>query len=107
MPNQPILFNKYNTALNGHRGTISVSEGGATQFDYEVELVIVIGRTARNVSEAEALDYVFGYATGNDFTARDLQRARSQWMLGKTLDGFGAGRPLAGHRRPGARSATT
>ena len=87
VPTQPILFNKYNTALNGHRGTIKVSQEAATQFDYEVELVIVMGRTARNVSEKDALSYVFGYCTGNDFTARDLQRVSSQWMLGKALDG--------------------
>jgi 2-keto-4-pentenoate hydratase/2-oxohepta-3-ene-1,7-dioic acid hydratase in catechol pathway len=87
VPTQPILFNKYNTALNGHRGIIKVSAEAAKQFDYEVELVIVMGRTARNVSEAEALSCVFGYCTGNDFTARDLQHASSQWMLGKTLDG--------------------
>ena len=53
------------------------------------ELVIVMGRRASNVSEAEALSYVFGYATGNDFTARDLQMRSSQWMIGKTNDGFG------------------
>ena len=56
------------------------------QFDYEVELVIVMGRPARNVNEADALRHVFGYCTGNDFTARDLQRRPSQWMLGKSLD---------------------
>jgi 2-keto-4-pentenoate hydratase/2-oxohepta-3-ene-1,7-dioic acid hydratase in catechol pathway len=48
----------------------------------------VMGRRARSVSEADALSHVFGYCTGNDFTARDLQRASSQWMLGKSLDGF-------------------
>jgi 2-keto-4-pentenoate hydratase/2-oxohepta-3-ene-1,7-dioic acid hydratase in catechol pathway len=87
VPTTPILFNKYNTALNGHRGIIKVSQEAAKQFDYEVELVIVMGRTARNVSEADALSHVFGYCTGNDFTARDLQRVSSQWMLGKALDG--------------------
>jgi 2-keto-4-pentenoate hydratase/2-oxohepta-3-ene-1,7-dioic acid hydratase in catechol pathway len=87
VPKQPILFNKYNTALNNHGGTISVSEEDAVKFDYEAELVIVLGRTARNVPEAEALKYVFGYCTGNDFTARDLQSRSSQWMIGKTLDG--------------------
>ena len=87
VPKQPILFNKYNTTLNGHGGTIGVSEEDAQRFDYEAELVIVIGRRARNVSEADALNYIFGYATGNDFTARDLQSRSTQWMLGKTLDG--------------------
>jgi 2-keto-4-pentenoate hydratase/2-oxohepta-3-ene-1,7-dioic acid hydratase in catechol pathway len=88
VPSQPILFNKYNTALAGHRSVIRVSQEDAREFDYEVELVIVIGRLARNVNEANALDYVFGYCTGNDFTARDLQRRSGQWMLGKSLDGF-------------------
>ena len=49
--------------------------------------VIVIGKTARNVSEADAPNVIFGYATGNDFTARDLQSRSTQWMLGKTPDG--------------------
>jgi 2-keto-4-pentenoate hydratase/2-oxohepta-3-ene-1,7-dioic acid hydratase in catechol pathway len=88
VPKQPILFNKYNTALNAHRGVIRVSQEPAEQFDYEVELVIVMGKVARAVSEADALSHVFGYCTGNDFTARDLQRVSSQWMLGKSLDGF-------------------
>ena len=87
VPTTPILFNKYNNTLNGHRGIIKVSQEAAEQFDYEVELVIVMGRTTRNVSEKDALSNVLGYCTGNDFTARDLQRATSQWMLGKTLDG--------------------
>lgn len=89
VPKQPILFNKYNSALNCCGGTVVVSREKATQFDYETELVIVMGRTARNVSEADALNYIFGYCTGNDFTARDLQSRSSQWMLGKTLDGAG------------------
>jgi 2-keto-4-pentenoate hydratase/2-oxohepta-3-ene-1,7-dioic acid hydratase in catechol pathway len=88
VPKLPILFNKYNTALNAHQGTVRVSAVPATNFDYEAELVIVMGRRAHDVSEAEALSYVFGYATGNDFTARDLQSRSSQWMIGKTCDGF-------------------
>ncbi|MCC6778532.1 MAG: fumarylacetoacetate hydrolase family protein [Hyphomicrobiales bacterium] len=87
VPKLPILFNKFNTALNYHGGTIGVSEEDAQRFDYEAELVIVIGRRARTVSEADAPNYIFGYATGNDFTARDLQSRSSQWMLGKSLDG--------------------
>jgi 2-keto-4-pentenoate hydratase/2-oxohepta-3-ene-1,7-dioic acid hydratase in catechol pathway len=87
VPTVPILFNKFNNALNAHGGTVTVSEEDAQKFDYEAELVIVIGRSARNVSEADALKYVFGYCTGNDFTARDLQSRTSQWMVGKTLDG--------------------
>jgi 2-keto-4-pentenoate hydratase/2-oxohepta-3-ene-1,7-dioic acid hydratase in catechol pathway len=89
LPPVPILFNKYNSALNCCGGSVAVSKEKAEQFDYEAELVIVIGRSGRNVSEADALKYIFGYCTGNDFTARDLQSRSSQWMLGKTLDGSG------------------
>jgi 2-keto-4-pentenoate hydratase/2-oxohepta-3-ene-1,7-dioic acid hydratase in catechol pathway len=89
IPKLPILFNKFNNALNCHQGTVQVSKIPATNFDYESELVIVMGRKAQNVSEAEALSHVFGYCNGNDFTARDLQSRSSQWMIGKTCDGFG------------------
>ena len=89
IPKMPILFNKFNNALNAHRGTVRVSALAAEKFDYEAELVVVMGRRASNVSEAEALSYVFGYCTGNDFTARDLQSRSSQWMIGKTFDGSG------------------
>lgn len=90
LPPVPILFNKFNSALNHHNGTISVStEKVAKKFDYEGEMVIVMGRTARDVSEADALSYVFGYATGHDFSARDTQLETSQWMAGKAGDGWG------------------
>jgi 2-keto-4-pentenoate hydratase/2-oxohepta-3-ene-1,7-dioic acid hydratase in catechol pathway len=87
-PPFPNLFNKYNTTLNRHNGTVAVSKIPAVQFDYESELVMIIGKTARNVPEAQALNYVFGYTTGNDFTARDPQNRVSQWMTGKTPDEF-------------------
>ena len=87
-PTSPVLFNKFNNALNHHNGVINLPQKVAKKFDYEVELVIVIGKTARDVSEADALSYVFGYCTGNDFSARDLQFKTSQLMLGKTCDGF-------------------
>jgi 2-keto-4-pentenoate hydratase/2-oxohepta-3-ene-1,7-dioic acid hydratase in catechol pathway len=89
IPKLPILFNKFNNSLNCHGGTVKVSAVPAANFDYESELVIVMGRKASNVSEADALSYVFGYCNGNDFTARDLQSRSSQWMIGKTCDGFG------------------
>ncbi|MDH3287091.1 MAG: fumarylacetoacetate hydrolase family protein [Betaproteobacteria bacterium] len=88
IPPVPILFNKYNNALVGHRGKIHLPTKVSSQFDYEVELVVVIGRKARDVPEEKALSYVFGYANGNDFTARDLMRATSQLMLGKACDDF-------------------
>jgi len=88
IPPVPLLFNKYNNALTGHGSKVKLPSTVDKQFDYEVELVIVIGKTARDVSEADALKYVFGYANGNDLSARGLQRATSQFMLGKIPDGF-------------------
>lgn len=89
LPKEPILFNKYNSALNSHGGTIAVSKEPGKNFDYETELVAVIGKTARNVSESDALNHVFGYCTGQDFSERDQQMRSGQWMLGKTGDGWG------------------
>jgi len=89
IPEYPVLFNKFNGSLNRHKGTVKLPVDLATNFDYEVELVIVIGKAAARVSEADALSYVAGYATGNDFTARDLQNGRGgQWMVGKAIDEF-------------------
>ncbi|WP_293901326.1 fumarylacetoacetate hydrolase family protein [Phenylobacterium sp.] len=88
-PKEPILFNKYNTALNHHDSTIRVTGEPAVEWDYEAELVMVMGQGGRHIPEDQALDHVFGYASGNDFSARDLQRRSAQWMLGKTVDGSG------------------
>lgn len=88
VPSSPLLFSKYNNSLNSHNGVIRLPADVAFKFDYEVELVVVMGRSARRVSEAEALSCVFGYCIGNDFSARDLQFRTSQFLLGKTCDGF-------------------
>lgn len=89
IPREPVLFSKFNVTLNHHNGTIKLPVEVAKKFDYEVELVIVIGKQAKSVSEADALSYVAGYATGNDFTARDLQlETGGQWLIGKTPDQF-------------------
>jgi 2-keto-4-pentenoate hydratase/2-oxohepta-3-ene-1,7-dioic acid hydratase in catechol pathway len=89
IPKQPVLFNKFNNTLNHHNGTVKLPLDFAKKFDYEVELVVVIGREAKVVSEADALSCVAGYATGNDFSARDLQlETGGQWMVGKTPDQF-------------------
>jgi 2-keto-4-pentenoate hydratase/2-oxohepta-3-ene-1,7-dioic acid hydratase in catechol pathway len=89
IPKQPVLFSKFNNSLHAHNQPLPLPVDIASKFDYEVELVIVMGREARNVTEAEALSYVAGYATGNDFSARELQlETGGQWMLGKTPDHF-------------------
>ncbi|HYX54236.1 MAG TPA: fumarylacetoacetate hydrolase family protein, partial [Candidatus Limnocylindrales bacterium] len=89
IPKEPVLFSKYINTLNHHNGSIKLPVEVAKKFDYEIELVIVMGKKAKNVSEAESHSYVAGYATGNDFTARDLQlETGGQWMIGKTPDQF-------------------
>lgn len=88
IPATPTFFSKFANALLGHGGTIALPTQVASQFDHEAELVVIVGRVARDVSEADALSYVFGYCTGNDFSARDLQFRTTQYLLGKTCDGF-------------------
>ncbi len=87
IPPAPLLFAKYGNGLTGHRSKVKLPKVDTT-YDYEVELVVVMGRKCFEVPEQKALDYVFGYATGNDLSARALQRVTSQIMLGKILDGF-------------------
>lgn len=89
IPKEPVLFSKFNTTLNHHNGAIKLPVAVAKKFDYECELVIVMGKETHNVAEADALSYVAGYCTGNDFTARDLQlETGGQWLIGKTPDQF-------------------
>ena len=87
VPKTPVLFNKYQNAVVGPNTVVS-APSDATQLDYEAELVVVIGKSASKVSEDAALDYVFGYLNGNDLSDRGLQFRQSQWLLGKTADGF-------------------
>lgn len=83
----PVLFSKFNNSLAAHNQTIGLPSA-AVQFDYEAELVIVIGKETVNVSKEDALLSVFGYTIGNDLSARDLQFRTSQWLLGKSCDQF-------------------
>lgn len=87
IPSSPVYFAKFANSLAAHGDEIAIPEL-AREVDYEVELVAVIGRRCRNVSEDEALGAVFGYTIGNDLSARDLQMRASQWLYGKAIDGF-------------------
>lgn len=87
IPTSPVLFSKFNSCLAAHQETVKLSPL-SEKVDYEVELVIVMGKTASCVPESEALSYVFGYATGNDLSDRGLQFKSSQWLLGKACDHF-------------------
>ena len=86
-PEYPVLFSKFNNAIAAPNEDIPMQADWKT-VDYESELGVVIGKTARNVSEAEALDCVFGYCNMNDLSERDLQMRSGQWLLGKSLDKF-------------------
>ncbi|MGY1623807.1 fumarylacetoacetate hydrolase family protein [Geodermatophilus sp. SYSU D00965] len=87
VPDHPIYFAKYRNSLAGSGQDVAIP-AATRRADYEVELVAVIGRSTRRVSPEEALDHVFGYATGNDLSARELQMRSSQWTYGKAIDGF-------------------
>jgi len=82
-------FLKSTDALLGSGGTVVLPEVDANIFHHEAELVVVFGRAGRNIPQAQALDYVFGYCCGHDFSARELQRRTTQWMVGKAGDGWG------------------
>ncbi|TFJ92099.1 fumarylacetoacetate hydrolase family protein [Lentibacillus salicampi] len=86
-PKEPILFNKFNNTLTGHEQSVKIPKK-TSQLDYEVELGIVVGKNAKEVKKEKARDYVFGYVTANDLSARDLQFVSSQWLLGKCCDNF-------------------
>lgn len=86
-PVAPVLFSKFANAVAASGEGVPLPEVGV-EYDYEAELVAVIGQRAKNVSVADALDHVLGYCNGNDVSARDLQMLSGQWLLGKTLDGF-------------------
>jgi 2-keto-4-pentenoate hydratase/2-oxohepta-3-ene-1,7-dioic acid hydratase in catechol pathway len=87
-PAEPILFFKATSALVGPNDDL-VLPRGSRKTDWEVELAVVIGRRASYVSEAEALEYVAGYALHNDYSEREFQLERGgQWVKGKSADTF-------------------
>jgi 5-carboxymethyl-2-hydroxymuconate isomerase len=88
MPERPIVFAKLPTTVIGPGDEIRWEPALSDKIDWEAELAVVIGRTARRVPAAQAYDYVFGYTVANDVTARDLQRDDGQWVRGKSLDTF-------------------
>ncbi len=87
IPSEPILFSKATSAIAGPNDPI-VLPAGAQVVDSEVELAVVIGKTASRVRAADALDYVAGYTVLNDVTERVVQKANGQWFRGKGFDTF-------------------
>ena len=89
LPEHPVFFTKATGALNGPFDPIPYDPSVSSEIDWEVELAVVIGKSGRNISEAEAADHVFGFTVLNDVSARDLQKTAhgGQWFKGKSLDG--------------------
>jgi 5-carboxymethyl-2-hydroxymuconate isomerase len=88
IPARPLVFTKFTTSLIGDGEAIQIDRSLTERVDWEVELAVVVGRTMRNVAEADALDGVFGYTVANDVSARDVQFGDGQWVRGKSLDTF-------------------
>lgn len=89
VPKYPVIFVRFPSSFVAH-GQPLVRPLASTYFDYEAELVAVIGRKARNISKEEALDYVAGYTLANDGSIRDYQKKGVQWTVGKNFDDTGS-----------------
>jgi len=88
LPNAPILFMETTTAVNGPDEPVVIPKAAPAEVDYEAELALVIGRTARHVPESRALEHVLGYTCAHDVSARDCQRADGQWCRAKSFETF-------------------
>lgn len=89
IPKEPVVFSKATSCISGPNDTV-VLPRGSVKGDWEVELAFVMGKTAKNVAEADALDYVAGYMICNDVSEREWQLERGQtWDKGKGFDTFG------------------
>jgi len=97
IPESPIVFSKFTTAIIGPEDQVVVP-AACTQPDYEAELAVVIGRTAKNVSREHAYQHVFGYCAFNDISGRDFQFADKQWQRGKSCDTFAPMGPFVATR---------
>lgn len=87
IPKAPLLFSKFDTCVAASEDAILLPVG-SEQVDFEAELAVVIGRRAKNIELADAMDHVFGYTNFNDVSARDMQFAAGQWQRGKSCDTF-------------------
>lgn len=87
VPKVPTVFNKFTNVVIGPGAPIVLPKASKAP-DYEAEMAFIIGRGGRNISAGSAMEHVFGYTILNDVSARDIQSATSQWLLGKTCDTF-------------------
>lgn len=93
VPDYPAMFMRAATSMVPAGAPMILPEASHT-FDYETELMVIIGKGGRHIPEAEALDHVFGYTTFNDGSVREYQRKTNQWTAGKNFDGTGALGPV-------------
>lgn len=91
-PTQPVFFAKFNDTLHPANEPVKLPPWQRC-FDYEVELIVVVGKRAYNISEEDAFEHIFGFACGNDLSARDAQFLSTQWHPGKSFPGFGPAGP--------------
>ena len=83
----PTIFAKFRNTLAPHKGTV-VRCRSSKKHDYEAEIAVIIGKRASYITPEQAEEHIFGYTLANDVTARDLQKATTQWVPGKTCDTF-------------------
>jgi 2-keto-4-pentenoate hydratase/2-oxohepta-3-ene-1,7-dioic acid hydratase in catechol pathway len=93
IPEEPMVFSKFPTSLIGPGNNI-VRPPNGTALDYEVELVVVIGRRGKRIPQSEAYEYIFGYTCGNDVSERHFQRHDRQWLRAKSSDTFAPTGPV-------------
>lgn len=91
----PTVFTLWPNSLTGHEQTTGWPRSLSESIDYEAELGVLIGAAAKDVTEENALDHVWGYTVVNDITARDIQFAEAQWSRCKSFDGFTPTGPFA------------
>jgi acylpyruvate hydrolase len=104
-PEYPVVFSRYPTSFVGHDEPLELP-AASSKFDYEAELVVLIGRRGRRIPREAALAHVAGYTLMNDGSVRDFQNRTPQWLLGKNFDRSGALGPeivTADELPPGAR----
>lgn len=88
VPEKPLVFAKFPSSVIANGEPIRWHKDFSQQVDWEGELGVIIGKTARNISEEHAYDHIFGYTITNDVSARDIQSAESQWVRAKGADTF-------------------
>ncbi len=98
IPEYPIYFTKAVSTITGPMDDVVMDRSVTTKVDYEVELVIIIGKDGKDIEVEDVYDHIFGYSIGNDFSARDLQANHRQWLKGKSLDTFCAMGPWIVHK---------